>query len=323
LSAAVAAYFAAPATAAGQPVPRTEDAAPADPYAAARAEGRGLLERARRGVLRRLEALAGDEPAPGAAQALRTQAEWLLALHTTIAPGQTQLEIPPFDAPTGETLVITVDAVLGPVEQAQRLFRRAARLDRAAVFIPQRRAELQADLELIDQLALDLQRAANQPEIAAVRRELTAAGLIAATGGKPKPAPPASSAPGAGGLLRVRSRQGLEILVGRSARQNERITFSEAHPGDLWLHARGVPGSHVVIRSGGQTPDAATVRLAAQWAAYHSAARGDAAVNVTVTHKRWVRRAPGGKLGQVLVEREEQVISVPGEEPGRGNEVSG
>ena len=69
-------------------------AQPADPYAAPRAEAAALLRRARAGVMRRLEAMAGDEPAPGEAERLRTSAEWLLALSTEIAAGQTRLEAP-------------------------------------------------------------------------------------------------------------------------------------------------------------------------------------------------------------------------------------
>jgi predicted ribosome quality control (RQC) complex YloA/Tae2 family protein len=278
------------------------------PMRAQRAEVAHLLGRARGGVQRRLAAMASDEPQPGEAARLRASAEWLLALSSQIAPGQQQLAVPLEGA---ETLIIELDSGMGSIEQAQRLFRRAAKLERAAIFIPQRRAELQQDLALLDQLALDLERAANQPEIAAVRAELVAAGLVAAQASSGKPA--AAKPPN--GLLRLRSPQGLEIIVGRSARQNERVTFNEAHPEDIWLHARGVPGAHVVIRSGGRAPDAATVHLAAQWAAYHSGARGDAAVDVTVTRKRWVTRAAGGKLGQVLVKQEEQVLTVPGDLP--------
>jgi predicted ribosome quality control (RQC) complex YloA/Tae2 family protein len=309
LSAAVAAYYAAPPPFTRSPAhPLTPSSS--DPYAAQRAAISRLLQRARRAVERRLAALAGDEPPPGAAEQLRTQAEWLLALSSQVAPGQTRLEVP-LD---GETLVIALDAAMGPVAQAQAYFRRAAKLERAAAFIPQRRAELEQDLLLLEQLALDLARAENQPEIAAVGRDLAAAGLAAPEPGSKQQGSRPSSV-GASGLLRVRSRQGLEIVVGRNARQNERVTFGEAHPDDLWLHARNVPGSHVVIRSAGQTPDAATIRLAAQWAAYHSGARGDAAVAVTVTRKRWVSRAPGGKLGQVLVKQEEQVVTVAGALP--------
>lgn len=321
----VAAYFAA-AEAQGQaptqpPGPvQAGAAAPAaaDPYAQARANVAALLRRARQGVERRLAGLAADEPAPDAAQRLRAEAEWLLALHTEIAPGQQALEVPLDDG----VLRIILDPSVPPVEQAQRLFRRAAKLERAASFIPQRRAELQADLALLDQLALDLQRAANQPEIAAVGRVLADAGLLAHPRGSSGGAGPGagksmrgSAHPASGGLLRVRSAQGLEIVAGRNARQNERVTFEEAHPEDLWLHARAVPGSHVIIRTAGQVPDGETIRTAAQLAAYHSGARGDRAVAVVVTRKRFVQRAPGGKLGQVLVRQEEQVLTVPGELP--------
>lgn len=313
LSEAIAAWSAAAAAPAAtapsasllaSPAGRT---APVDPYAAQRAEAAAQLRRAHAAVERRLAALAGDEPPPGAAEEARTAAEWLLALHSQINPGEAQLIVPLDD----RVLSIDLDWTLGPVEQAQRLFRRAAKCERAALLIPQRRAALELDLALLDQLALDLQFAANQPEIAAVQRELSATGLLRERPG----AAPVRSTPPSGGLLRVRSAQGLEILVGRNARQNERVTFQEAHPDDLWLHARGVPGAHVVIRSAGQVPDGATIRLAAQWAAYHSGARGDAAVDVVVTRRRSVSRAPGGRLGQVLVKQEEQVVAVPGSQP--------
>ena len=298
----------------------------ADAYAQPRANAAAALRRARQGIERRLAGLAHDEPAPGEAQRLRTAAEWLLALASQVVPGQAVLEVPLEDG----TLAIPLDPTMAPVEQAQRMFHRAAKLERAEIFIPQRRAELQGDLALVDQLALDLQSAANQPEIAAIQQELRAAGLTgpqasspASSGGQGQkkqerqanPARASATPAVQSGLLRLRSKQGLEIVVGRNARQNERVTFQEAHPDDLWLHARGVPGSHTIIRTGGQVPDEATVRAAAQLAAYHSGARGDRAVDVIVTRKRWVQRAPGGKVGQVLVKQEERVVAVPGELP--------
>jgi predicted ribosome quality control (RQC) complex YloA/Tae2 family protein len=311
----VAAYYAAP------PGPRAEapsavpGTAAGDPYAQARANAAAALRRARQGIERRLAGLAADEPPPGEAQRLRTAAEWLLALASQVAPHQAVLMVPLEEG----SLEIPLEQGMTPVEQAQRMFRRAAKSERAEVFIPQRRAELQGDLALVDQLALDLQAAANQPEIAAVQAELRAAGLLGAqalpTRGSGSPGRGSATPALQGGLLRVRSAQGLEIVVGRNARQNERVTFGEAHPEDLWLHARGVPGSHTIIRTGGQVPSEETVRAAAQLAAYHSGARGERAVDVIVTRRRWVQRAPGGKVGQVLVKQEERVVTVPGELP--------
>lgn len=277
----------------------------ADPYAALRGQVQAQVRRARTQVTRRLEALAGDEPVPGEAELLRSQANWLLALHHEIAPGQRILHVD-----TGsEEFDIALDSRFSPVEQAQRMFKRAAKLERAAAIIPQRRAELLADLALLEQLALDTAQADNQPELAAVTAELRTAGLMRGAARRE----PRSKAPPAG-PIRYRTPRGVEIVAGRNARQNEQVTFRLAQPDDLWLHARAVPGAHVIVRGGGRSPDEEDVALAARLAAYRSAASGDRSVDVIVTERRWVSRAPGGRPGQVLVARE-RVIAVPGDAP--------
>ncbi|MCB0100190.1 MAG: NFACT family protein, partial [Caldilineaceae bacterium] len=163
ISAAVARYFATSISV-------------ADPYAGQRRTVARSLDAATRKVTRRLDALAGDAPAPGEVESLRTQAEWLLALSSQVTPGQTELTVPLGDEPDA-TLHIPLDRTRTPVEQAQRMFQRAAKLARAAEFIPQRQAQLQADLAQLDQLRVDLTLAENQPEIAAVQDELRALGL--------------------------------------------------------------------------------------------------------------------------------------------------
>lgn len=276
-----------------------------DAYAALRSQVLAQVKRAQAQVERRLAALAGDAPAPGEVERLRTQASWLLAFSGQIAPGQTLLTV---DA-GGETLHIPLEPHLSPIEQAQRLFKRAAKLERAAEIIPQRRAQLLADLDLLAQLALDAERAANQPELAAVLDELRRAGLLSS----PK-ARATQTAPAAGGPLRYRTSRGVEIVVGRNARQNEQVTFKLARPSDLWLHVRGAPGAHVVVRSSEQAPAEEDVLAAAQLAAYHSSQRGERKVDVIVTERRWVSRAPGGRTGQVVVSKE-RVVRVPAVEP--------
>ncbi|HHY57815.1 MAG TPA: fibronectin/fibrinogen-binding protein [Chloroflexi bacterium] len=276
-----------------------------DPYAALRRQVLAQIARAERQLTRRLAALAGDEPAPGAAELLRTQASWLLALAGQLTPGQHTLEVD-----TGETtLSIALDAALTPVEQAQRMFKRAARLERAAQIIPQRRAALLADQELLAQLTLDAQRAANQPELTAVVEELRRAGFERTPARRERVATGSVSGP-----LHYRTLRGAEIIVGRNARQNEYVTFKLARNDDAWLHVRGVPGAHVIVRAGDAAPDERDILAAAQLAAYHSSVRGERRVDVIVTMRRWVSRAPGGRLGQVIVARE-SVVSVPAEEP--------
>lgn len=279
-----------------------------DAYAGLRATVAAQLRRAEQRIQRQLAALAGDEPAPGEAETLREQAEWLLALSGQVQPGQRVFEVDLGEA----RLSIPLEEGRSPVEQAERMFKRAGRMERAARFIPERRARLHDDLAFLAQLQADLALAENQPEIAAVREELRRSRLLPAPQKKPSKSPAAEPV---GKPRCFLSPQGFEILVGRNARQNERVTFDLAGSGDLWLHVRGAPGSHVVIRSGGQRVSDETLRMAAQLAAYFSTLRGERAAPVSYTARRNVSRAPGGRPGQVTV-RNEQTITVRAELPG-------
>ena len=283
-------------------------------YATLRSRVEEQLRRARRRVDRRLEAVAGDEPEPGEVEQLRTQAGWLLALNSQIRPGQQTLEV---DLSQGtaegeaEVLRIPLDRDKKPVEQAQQMFKHAAKLARAAEIIPRRRAQLEADLAFLDQLETDLALAENQPGIAAVVAELRAADLLPSRSQRQRSPKPAREA---GQILRYASPAGFEVLVGRNARQNERVTFTLAQAQDHWLHVRDVPGAHVVVRSNGRPLDEATLHMAAQLAAYYSKARGERSAAVAVTQRRFVSRIPGGRPGQVRIRRAETVI-VPAELP--------
>ena len=98
------------------------------------------------------------------------------------------------------------------------------------------------------------------------------------------------------------------IHVGRNARQNEEVTFKRAKPDDLWLHVRGQPGAHVIIKAGKQTVPEELIQRAAELAAYHSTARrGGSQTAVDVTSRRFVRRIRGGHPGMVTYRNERTV----------------
>jgi predicted ribosome quality control (RQC) complex YloA/Tae2 family protein len=101
------------------------------------------------------------------------------------------------------------------------------------------------------------------------------------------------------------------IWVGRNARQNDLVTFDKGGPADLWLHARGVPGAHVIIKSGGRTVPDDVMRRAAALAAYYSSARHEAHVLVDVTQRKYVHKVKGGKPGMVTYRNESPVEVVP------------
>lgn len=112
----------------------------------------------------------------------------------------------------------------------------------------------------------------------------------------------------------VHDVDGYEVLVGRSARDNDRLTFKEAAPQDVWLHVGGgTPGSHVVVRApeGGEVPRH-VVKRAAELAARHSkAGKTTGKVDVHVCRACDVRKPRGAKPGSVELRRYESVKVYP------------
>ena len=335
MSAAAAAFYAAQAR---------DSSSSRDEYAGVRGGVAALVRQAQARVESQLRALDADEPAPGEPERVRAQAEWLLALSSQInyanrpgaqdgfslqdgmaavesAPnGQMQLVIFAADADFGQPgdknpgeeggdLTVPLDPKRTPVEQAERMFDRAAKMERAARIIPRRRASLEADRAYLQQLESDLGLALDQPEIVAVREALREAGYLRQRRDRREKAPRDRSRP-----LRYLSPEGFPILVGRNARQNELVTFSEAGRDDLWLHVRDGPGAHVVIRCGGHPVPELTLNVAARLAAWRSGQRGNGGVGVVITPRRLVTRMAGGRPGQVHY-RGEETISVTAELP--------
>lgn len=111
-----------------------------------------------------------------------------------------------------------------------------------------------------------------------------------------------------GPFRRFVSADGRPIFVGRNARENEELTFGLAKSDDLWLHARGAPGSHVVLRlDKGAEPTPDTLRDAAVLALLYSDLKKSGKGEVIYTKRKWVKKAKGQAPGAVLVTREQSV----------------
>lgn len=117
-----------------------------------------------------------------------------------------------------------------------------------------------------------------------------------------------------GAEWRTFETEGFEILVGKGARENDRLTFREAAPHDLWLHASGYAGSHVVVRNPDRLAEIprGVVETAAALAAYHSKAReARGKVEVHVCRASEVRKPRGFPPGKVEIRRWESVRVYP------------
>ena len=226
---------------------------------------------------------------------LRQSGDLLLAYQYTLEAGQTELRAQ-YD-PEGPELVIQLDPKLTPVENAQQFFARYDKAKRALADVPRMISETQTELDYLAQLASDLEMASNWPDIDEVRQALQdkgywqgkRAGRIG--GGKSAP-------------LRFVTEDGFVIWIGRNSRQNDIVTFDKGGPQDLWLHARDVPGSHVIIKfDGRQIPEESIVQ-AAGIAAYYSAGRGESSAIVDVTPRRYVKKIKGAGPGMVTYRNE-------------------
>ncbi len=283
-------------------------------HSALRAQVRIELEEIRRRDERKLSSLRDELQRSQALEEIRRRGEAILSYMHTLMPGEHRLVVPE------EKLTIELDPGLSPVENAQALFREYRKAQSAQAGLPEKVAEAEMRVEYLDELITSLDLASNYDEIRAVQGEVRLAKTpTTATTGRPAIVEKGGKQRGSKGKvrkaqekrpqpLRLQTQQGAQLLVGRTASQNDVATFRLAAPQDLWFHARGVPGSHVILRVGqGITPK--DVEEAASVAAAHSRARNEAQVDVLYTEKKYVRKVPNSPPGFVTY-KQEQVIRV-------------
>lgn len=280
-----------------------DESAPSS-LAGAKERVKALMDMRRERGRRRQEALERALTQGAEAERLRQWGEYLLAYAHAMAPGQTTLEV--------EGQRIPLEAQRGPVEQAQAYFKAYRKAQGALREVPALLEGARREMEYLDQLLMYLELAATPAEVQAIKAEVGEPGRRGEARQRPARAVRLP-------LARVVSADGFEIWVGKTGRQNEEITFGRGAPEDLWLHARGVPGAHVLIRTGGRPVPERTVAEAAGYAAYHSQARAAPKVAVDYTPQKFVRRIPGGPPGLVRYSREQTIYARPTPLPAESN----
>ncbi len=225
---------------------------------------------------------------------LRREADLLLAYAHTVQPGASSVTLTDFDGtPRDLRLDPRLDAPANARARYDRAKRREARAKRALSQRPGLEQAVQ-DAERrrsgIDALPEDeLRRQAERIE--RERNDKRAAPAV----------------PG----VRFRDPRGFEVVVGRNARENDIVTFRVARSRDLWLHAQGFRGAHVIVRSEGREVPFDTVLFAARLAAGFSEARDEDGVPVDVTQRKHVWKVKGGSPGAVHFSQHRTVYVTP------------
>ena len=147
----------------------------------------------------------------------------------------------------------------------------------------------------------DLEESETEQDMADVRKALEEGGIVkpaAGKGGKKKQKQP-ESAP-----MRFLAPDGTEIIVGKNSAQNDRVTGA-AKGNDTWLHAKDMPGSHVIVKAEHPSPD--TLSMALRLAAWYSSGKG-VSVPVDYTLRKHVKKPGGSATGFVIYTNQKTVV---------------
>lgn len=282
---------------------------------------------------------------------LETQklADMLMANVHRWKKGMTEIDMDDWDDPEGNTKVtVGIEQGGNAIETAEGFYKKARKQRRAADQVApllQAARSQQAYLSEVELMLGQLEGIEDLSPLMEVELDLVSGGFIkprpeaalaekaaskakkaqkkGGAGGKRASASASSSSSSSNnnnidneGYRRYTSPSGNPILIGRNSRQNDQLTMRLAKPGDVWMHARGVPGAHLLLRVQGKkdaTPSDEDIQYAADLAIWFSKSREERRADVTCADPRDIVKPKGAKPGQVMVKKEWVVVGRPGE----------
>lgn len=229
----------------------------------------------------------------------REQADLIMAYMHLIKPGVSLVHLPHFE--TGEPVPIKLKVSLSAQKNAEQYYRKSKNQLKEVKVLKDNAASVQVKIK---SLAEQIEYIHNCQDLKLLKKFLKDNQLAGS-----------KKASSTEKLFKRFQCQQFVILVGRNAANNDLLTQKHAHKEDLWLHARDVKGSHVVIKQipGMKFPEM-VIEKAAQLAAYYSKRRNDTLCPVIYTEKKYVRKPKGSIPGQVVLERENVLMVKPNNE---------
>ena len=263
----------------------------------------GILRKSIKKLRRRIEAWHEDLAKAEKYKTYARYGELIKANLGTIRKGQTDVAVVDYFDAELPTLTIPLDQAKTPQGNMDDYFRKHRKHLAAERELRPRIEEGQKELETLRQEMTAIEQGAWQPPD---KTHLTV---------RARTRNPSRTGAGKGcqeqrqgPFRRFTSSDGLTIYVGRNARENDELTFGLAKSDDLWLHARGTPGSHVVVRlEKGNDPPPETIRDAATLALLYSDLKKSGKGDVIYTRRKWVKKAKGQAPGAVMVTQEKSL----------------
>ena len=207
-------------------------------------------------------------------------------------------------------ITIALDPTLSIMDNAKRYYERYSKLKRTGEALASHIAESREELAHLESVRESLEFAADEADLADIRRELTDCGYLKfhRSSSDRRASRKMTSRP-----YHYRTADGFDIYVGRNNYQNEELTHHFAAANDWWFHAKGIPGSHVLVHSGGAEVPDAVFELAGSLAAYYSKNRDSQKVEIDYIQKKHVKKPAGAKPGFVVYYTNYSLVAEPAE----------
>lgn len=282
---------------------KAEAAAASSRHATYARAARQAIKRAE-GVIGKLEQQLADV---AKADELERHADLLKANLHAIARGAKEARLQDYskgDPPV--EVVIALDPAEAVHDQMEALYKKARKLRGGEASVQQRLGEVDRSIDELRALEQEVEATDPEDEAAldALEKRLRKLGALPKETAGPRPKVQVNQGPRS-----FRTKEGHEVLVGRNDEENDRLTMRMARGNDLFFHVRGMPGSHVILRVDEKRPpnhesllDAATV--AVHWS---KARNRGAAVDVSYTPRKWVKKPRGAKPGLVQISNEKTI----------------
>lgn len=194
---------------------------------------------------------------------------------------------------TNEMVTIPLDPQKNAMENAKKYFDKYNKQKRTFEALSELIQETKDEITYLESVSNALDIALSEDDLIQIKEELTQAGFIRRKYTKKKEK--ITSKP-----FHYISSDGYHMYVGKNNLQNEELTFHFAVGNDWWFHAKGVPGSHVIVKTNGEELPDRTFEEAGRLAAYYSKNRGAEKVEIDYIEKKHVKKPNGSKPGFVV-----------------------
>lgn len=194
---------------------------------------------------------------------------------------------------TDEDIAIPLDPALTALENAKKYFEKYNKMKRTYEALSKLTLEVKEEIEHLESISAALDIAVGEEDLVQIKEELIQNGYIRRKGNDKKVK--ITSRP-----FHYLSSDGYHIYVGKNNFQNDDLTFRFASGNDWWFHAKGMPGSHVIVKAEGNTLPDRVFEEAAKLAAYYSKARGQDKAEIDYTEKKNIKKPNGSKPGFVV-----------------------